>query len=115
MGRKVLAAPGADLLARDVGACDHRGRDDFAARSGRFTVDLHLAHALDLQEHLFDLARIHLLAGRVDQLTGAAGDGDLAAVAKLDQIVGHEAPALERLEGRRVVQIAERDIRRREP
>ena len=63
------------------GSADDRGRDDFAARAGRLAVDLRLPHAVDLQDHLLDLARVHLLAGGVDQLARAAGEDDLAVAA----------------------------------
>src|SRR4051812_31152771 len=103
-------AKGADLLARDVRTRNDRRRDHVAARAGWFAVDLRFADAVDLQQHLLDFARVNLLACRVDQLTGAAGDGDLAVVANVDEIVGDEDALAERLKRRRVMKIAEGNV-----
>src|SRR5207244_9126850 len=85
MQRQALATELADLLAREI-RIRHDGRgDDFTASAGRFAVNLYLTHAVDLQNDLFDLARVHLLAGRVDQVARATGKHDLAVVASLDE------------------------------
>ena len=110
MRREPRAAELAHLIARHVGA-RHDGRGDhFAARPGRLAVGLRLLYAVDLQQHLFDLARVDLAAGDVDQVAGAADENDLAVVADLGEIVGDEEAGLERLERCGVVEIAEGDV-----
>src|SRR5207248_7697013 len=96
--REVRQAPGPDLFARDIGTGHDGCRDDIAARAGRLAVDLRLTHAVDLEQHLLDLARVYLFAGGVDQFAGAAGDGDLAVFADVDEIVGDEDAVREGLE-----------------
>ena len=92
------AAVLANQLAGDVREGDDGGGDDFAAGAGGLAIDLHFAHALDLQDDGFDFARVDLLSGGVDQIAGAAGERDLA-VSQLDEIVGDEDGFVERMKG----------------
>src|SRR5688500_14667526 len=105
--REAGAAELAHLLTGDVGARDDGGGDDLAARSGRFTIDLHLANTAELKNDLLHLARVHLLSRCVDEITGAADDCNLAITASLDQIVGRKAARLEWLEMRLAGEVSE--------
>ena len=108
MQRQVRATEFADDFARDVGIGDHRRGHDFAARAGRFAIDLRLPHAVDLQDHLLDFARVHFLACGVNQITATTGERDLAVGVDLREIVGDES-TVERLERSRIDQRAECD------
>ncbi len=107
MGGEVSAAELANSFARDAGVSDDGGGHDFAACSGRFAIDLRLSYALDLKDDLLDLARVDLLAGRVDQITGPAGEDHLAILPDFGQVVSDEAARWERLKRCRIDEIAE--------
>src|SRR3954469_6059195 len=100
---------GVRILGRE--RCDPGGND---LAGNRIWMSAHrdVFDVVELEQHILDLGRVHLLAADVDQLRLAAEDVNVLAVS-FDEILRVE-PAV-RIERRRCVQIAEHRARRSDP